>query len=139
MAGKMISMGSLKQILLLRNLGTGKKTIAKQTGVSKIAINEYLDVIACKGYVLQDLIQLEDPVLEGLFTNAKQNEEITKYNTLMELFPSFSEELQGVGVNRMVLWQEYKLKHQEGYGYSQFCYHLQQWLAAGKTTLNPEK
>ena len=53
MAGKRIPMGSLKQVLLLRNLGTGKKTIARQTGVSKVAINEYLDVITRKGYVLR--------------------------------------------------------------------------------------
>ena len=76
MAGKRILMGSLKQVLLLRNLGTGKKTIARQTGVSKAAINEYLDVITRKGYVLQDLVQMEEPVLEGLFFNAKEIEEV---------------------------------------------------------------
>ena len=139
MAGKRILMGSLKQVLLLRNLGTGKKTIARQTGVSKAAINEYLDVITRKGYVLQDLVQMEEPVLEGLFFNAKEIEEVAKYNLLKELFPSFAEELSEVGINRMFLWQEYKQTHPGGYGYSQFCYHYQQWSTANKTTLHIEQ
>jgi hypothetical protein len=139
MAGKRIPMGSLKQILLLRNLGTGKKTIARQTGVSKVAINEYLAVITRKRYVLQDLIQLEEPVLEALFFNAKEIEEVARYNLLKELFPSFAEELNEVGVNRMFLWQEYKQTHPDGYGYSQFCYHYQQWATANKTTLHIEQ
>jgi len=139
MAGKRITMSSLKQILLLRNLGTGKKTIAKQTGVSKITINEYFRQIERKGYVLQDIIQLEEPELEALFTNAKENDEIARYNVLKELFPYFSEELRRTGVNRMVLWQEYKAKHPWGYSYSQFCYHYQQWTTSNKTSLHIEQ
>jgi len=117
-------MSSLKQILLLRGLGTGKKKIAQQTGISKTTINEYFDQIQRKGYVLQDLIQMDEPALEALFYNAKDNDEITRYNTLKELFPYFSDELHRTGVNRMVLWEEYKASHPWGYGYSQFCYHL---------------
>ncbi len=139
MAGTRITMSSLKQILLLRSLGTGKKTIAKQTGVSKNTINEYLDQITSKGYVLHDLIQLEEPVLEALFADDQGNEEIARYNSLKELFPHFSEELRRVGVNRMVLWQEYKTKYAAGYSYSQFCYHYQQWSAASKTSLHIEQ
>lgn len=139
MAGTRITMSSLKQILLLRSLGTGKKTIAKQTGVSKITINEYFDQIVRKGYVLQDLIKMEEMALEVLFTDAKENEEIARYNILKELFPYFSEELQCTGVNRMVLWQEYKEKHPLGYGYSQFCYHYQQWTTSSRTSLHIEQ
>ncbi|MCX6253828.1 MAG: hypothetical protein NTV31_05050 [Bacteroidia bacterium] len=87
MAGTKITMSSLKQILLLRSLGTGKKTIAGQTGVSKTTINDYFDQIARKGYVLQDLIRMEEPALEALFTDTRESEEIARYNALKELFP----------------------------------------------------
>jgi len=139
MAGTRINMSSLKQILLLRSLGTGKKKIAGQTGISKTTINDYFCHITRKGYVLQDLIQMEEPALEVLFTDAKESEEIARYNALKELFPYFSEELGRVGVNRMVLWQEYKSKHPAGYSYSQFCYHYQQWTASSKTSLHIEQ
>lgn len=120
MAGTRIIMGTLKQILLLRSLGTGKKTIAKQTCVSKTTINDYFDQIDRKGYVLQDLIKQDEPALEALFYNAKEHGEVTRYNALKDLFPYFSEELRRTGVNRMVLWEEYKAKYPRGYGYSQF-------------------
>jgi len=139
MAGIRITMSSLKQILLLKSLGTGKKTIARLTGVSKTTMNDYFDQIARKGYILQDLIRMDEPALEALFTNDKESEEITRYNTLKELFPYFSEELRKVGVNRMILWQEYKEKHPLGYSYSQFCYHYQQWATSSRTSLHIEQ
>jgi transposase len=139
MAGTRIPMSSLKQILLLRSLGTGKNKIEELTGVSKHTINGYLDQIARKGYVLQDLIQMEEPALEALFHGANEGDEIQRFNTLKELFPSFLEELHRVGVNRMLLWQEYKAKHPLGYSYSQFCYHFQQWNATNKSSLHIEQ
>jgi len=139
MAGTKIPMSSLKQILLLRSLGTGKNRIEKVTGVSKHTINGYLDQIARKGYVLQDLIQMEEPALEAMFIDANEDGEIQRFNTLKELFPGFLEELRRVGVNRMVLWMEYKEKYPSGYSYSQFCYHFQQWNATKKSSLHIEQ
>jgi transposase len=139
MAGTRITMSSLKQILLLRSLGTGKNKIARITNVSKVTINDYLDQITCKCYVLQDLIQMDEPALEALFSNDRENDEILRYNDLKNLFPYFTEELGRVGVNRMVLWQEYKEKNPQGYSYSQFCYHFQQWNAGRKSSLHIEQ
>ena len=139
MAGTRITMSALKQILLLRSLGTGKKKIADSTGISKTSINGYMDQIARKGYLLQDLIQMDEPALEVLFLDAKESDEIVRFNTLKEMFPCFSEELRRTRVSRMILWQEYKEKHPLGYGYSQFCYHYQQWRASNNTSLHIEQ
>lgn len=139
MAGTRITMSTLKQILLLRNLGKGKKAIASQTGVSKTTINEYFDQIDSNGYVLADLVRLEEPVLEVLFTSTKEKDDKEQFNVLKEQFPYFSEELRRVGVNRMILWEEYKAKTPEGYGYSQFCYHYQQWSSSRKTSMHIEE
>ena len=35
-------------------------------------------------------------------------------------------ELAKTGVTRLLLWNEYMQKHPDGYGYSQYCYHLKQ-------------
>jgi len=139
MAGTRITMSTLKQILLLRSLGTGKNKIARITNVSKVTINSYLDQITRKGYVLQDLIQMDEPALEAVFSNKRENEEFMRYNDLKNMFSYFTEELGRVGVNRMVLWQEYKEKNPQGYSYSQFCYHFQQWNANKKSSLHIEQ
>jgi transposase len=139
MAGTRINMRTLKQILLLRSLGTGKNKIARITKVSKVTINDYLDQITRNGYVLEDLIQMDEPALEALFSSDRENDEILRYTDLKNLFPYFTEELGRVGVNRMVLWQEYKEKDPGGYSYSQFCYHFQQWHASRKSSMHIEQ
>ena len=139
MSGIKITTSSLKQILLLRSLGTGKNKIATITGRSRVTINAYLDQIARKGYILQDLIKMDEPALEALFNSAEGAEDIQRFNDLKNLFPYFEEELRRTGVNRMVLWEEYKEKKPEGYSYSQFCYHFQQWTAQNKSSLHIEQ
>jgi transposase len=41
-------------------------------------------------------------------------------------------------VNRYGLWLEYKQQVPEGYQYSQFCYHYQQWRRSKQATLHLE-
>ena len=38
-----------------------------------------------------------------------------------------SEEFSKTGVTRQLLWQEYLQQHADGYSYSRYCYHLQQY------------
>jgi len=47
--------------------------------------------------------------------------------TLFDLFPSIDKELKRKGVTRMLLWEEYKSKHPDGVGKSQFLWHFSQW------------
>ena len=48
-------------------------------------------------------------------------------------------ELHRVGVNRLLLRQEYKEKYHGGYSYSHFCYHFQKWHASNKSSLHIEQ
>ena len=85
MAGTRITMSSLKQVLLLRNLGTGKKKIAEATGVSKATIAAYLELINRKGYILKDLVMMEEPLLETLFMEARESQEIQRLDDLQHV------------------------------------------------------
>ena len=42
-------------------------------------------------------------------------------------YPYVEKELKRVGVNRHLLWLEYKQEHTEGVMYSHFCYHYSNW------------
>ena len=46
----------------------------------------------------------------------------------MAHFEQWSRDLHKKGVTRQLLWQEYIDQHKDGYGYSQYCYYLQQFL-----------
>lgn len=44
-------------------------------------------------------------------------------------------ELKRVGVSRYLLWQEYRVKHPDGYGYSQFCERLRRYVKRNDLTM----
>ena len=50
-----------------------------------------------------------------------------RYRRLLNFFPYMEKELKRRGVTRQLLWKEYKAEETAPYGYSQFCYHYQQW------------
>jgi DNA-binding NarL/FixJ family response regulator len=47
MAGKPKRMGQIKQLIRLHGQGLGKKTIARQLGMSKNTVKAYLQTVAC--------------------------------------------------------------------------------------------
>ena len=43
-----------------------------------------------------------------------------------------------MGVTRHLLWDEYRRKDPDGYGYSQFCYHFQMWENSQEISMHME-
>ncbi|MCY7328978.1 MAG: IS21 family transposase, partial [Saprospiraceae bacterium] len=48
----------------------------------------------------------------------------------------FTAELKRVGVTKQILWGEYRKELPQGYGYSQFCYHLSAYLDRFKAVMH---
>lgn len=123
MAQKPITMEQLKQILQLKNDGIGIREIARRTGISRNSVRKYL-------------LQLDQDA-GGLSTkelaDKAYNNEVLESNTqrklhLFEHFKYAESELAKTGVTRLLLWNEYFLKHPDGYAYSQYCDQLKQYL-----------
>lgn len=118
MANRPIGMEVLEQIKLMNGLGIGKKTIARQLGISKNTVKEYL----CK--------EPDDgPLIENT----------SRLSELQSFFPYCKEELGRKGVTRQILWAEYRKNHPNGYGYSQFCEHFVRWSESYNATLHIEQ
>ena len=47
----------------------------------------------------------------------------------------FLKELNRTGVNKRLLWEEYLQQNPDGYGYSQFCYHIHQQQVASRPSM----
>lgn len=129
MAGTTINMSKLKQVLRLCGNDVPLQTIAKATGLSRNTVKKYLRLIEAKGLKHTDLLEMDDPILDGLLKDPDPVVQ-ARYESLASSFPLFEEELNRPGVNRWVLWGEYKLVHPDGYSYSQFCGHFSQWKAS---------
>jgi transposase len=117
MANKTISMDLKNQIKLLKGLGYGSKTIARDLGMSKNTVKKYL-------------------------TGSEESTEdrsVCQKDSLFDFFPYCRKELTRKGVTRQILWAEYRSKHPDGYSYSQFCEHFSQWLNNSDASMHIEQ
>jgi transposase len=135
MSGKPKRMSQIKQLLRLHQQGQGKKGIARSLGVSKNTVKEYLKKIDFSNLNLEELLALEDPVLEAIFHAGNPAYKDNRFEHLKSKLDYFAKELKRTGVNKLLLWEEYREQYPEGYGYSQFCFHLFQHLKAGKPSM----
>lgn len=110
-------MDLINQIKLLKELGYGNKTIARDLGMSKNTVKKYLTG--------SDQLVEEQP--------------FSRKDPLADFFPYCRKELGRKGVTRQILWAEYRSKNPDGYSYSQFCDLLSQWLCNSDTTLHIEQ
>jgi transposase len=138
MAGKPKSMSQIKQLILLHRQGKGRKTIARTLGISKNTVRSYLDKLddlTSGKFSYEELVAMDAPVLEAQFHPGNPAYKDDRFDSLKADLDYYLNELKRVGVNKTLLWKEYKEKHLEGYGYSQFCFHLQQHQTASKPSM----
>lgn len=135
MAGKPKPMSQIKQLLQLHQQGKGKKFIARSLGISKNTVKSYLAKTASLQISIPALLALEDPVLEAKFHAGNPAYKEERFEHLKSRLDYFVKELNHKGVNRKLLWQEYKQDYSDGYSYTQFCFHLGQQLIARKPSM----
>lgn len=141
MAGKIIDMSTIKQILQLSLTGLSNRQIAKELHISRDKVNEYVSVAGKDTLGITGLIKIDDPVLERRFHPGNPAYSDKRMDTFLEMLPDFVEHLKHKHVTRFMVWEEYKQLHPDGYGKSQFFFHLAQNLKAQKssvTVLNHE-
>lgn len=137
MAGKPKPMSQIKQLLILHQQGKGIKTIARSLGISKNTVKAYLakhDALVTQGVKnsTESLLKLESPELEAKFHPGNPAYKEERYEHLKTHIDYYLKELERTGVNKRLLWEEYRESNPDGYGYSQFCFHLQQQKEASK-------
>jgi transposase len=141
MAGKTSSMITIKQLLIMYDQGRGIKTIARDLGMSKNTVKGYLqklDILLNKGdhsLSIPAMIQMPDPQLEALFHAGNPAYKEGRYAYVKARAAYYKKELDRTGVNRITLWQEYRLEQPDGYSYTQFCFHLQQLLQTQRPSM----
>lgn len=136
MANKIIRMSTLRQILTLKNQGRSNKSISEVVGLSRTTVVKYVQLIGASGLTVAELLKLRDGELSDLLGLAGTAPPKERLKALYKFFPYMEKELKRVGVTRQLLWHEYKQKHPDGYNYSQFCHHFQQWGLPGQAVMH---
>jgi transposase len=132
MAGKLTTMSKIKQLIQLHESGVSNRQIAGILSLNKGTVNEYVNKLKLGEMQTCELLQLDEPVLEGKFSAGTAAFTDPRYEQFKELLPYFEKELERKYVTRHLLWKEYLEKYPSGYRYTQFCYHLSQQIVARK-------
>jgi len=122
MPKKRLTMRQIREVLRLK-YGDDKssdRAIAQQLGVARSTIQDYLARIKAAGLTWPLPDEFTDDVLnERLFGRPS-----TQTGLRRRVEPDWallSRELKRDGVTLLILWEEYRAVHPEGYGYSRFC------------------
>jgi transposase len=114
-------MRRIKQLLTMHfGAGASARSIAGELGVAPSTVREYLGRAKAAGIGWPLAADVTDESLAAqLFVNAG-----VRFGARHHAEPEWSvlvRELKRPGVNLLVLWEEYRTAHPEGYAYSRFC------------------
>lgn len=131
MANTLTSMHTLRTIIELLERKTSQRSIARELSLSRNTVKAYTERIASSGRSLRELQSLEASALAGLLypVSAAQDTSDRRKARFQSQVSYFLSELKRTGVTRQLLWEEYISREPDGYGYSQFCFHLHQMAA----------
>jgi transposase len=127
-------MRKVREVLRLRHaLGVSERQIAITTGVSRSTVGEYLRRASVIGISWPVPEGLDDAELERrLFTPPTFDEKPARP------LPDWShvhKELKRRAVTLLLLWEEYRAEHTDGYGYSRFCDLYRDWCKTISPTM----
>ena len=127
-------MRKVREVLRLRHaLGVSERQIAITVGVSRSTVGEYLRRAAVIGITWPVPEGLDDAELERrLFTPPTFDE---KPSTAAARLAHVHKELKRRGVTLLLLWEEYRAEHADGYGYSRFCDLYREWRETISATM----
>lgn len=141
MANKTITMLQIRRILQLLERGKSPGRIGIELNISINTVKKYRKIFTASGMENQQLLGLEDSSLqliaypELIKPNTSNS---TRKEKLQSLLPDYINRLKTTHITRELLWDEYRKDNTEGYGYSQFCSHLQKDLLKSKAVMHLE-
>ena len=119
-AKRELTMRQIRQMLRLHRDGVSAREIGRTLGAARSTVQDNLRRAAAAGLAWPLDAELTDDVLEQrLFARAGVRSGFRRRSE--PDWVALARELKRPGVNLMVLWEEYRDGHPDGYGYSRFC------------------
>lgn len=129
----------IRRIIQLREQGKSNREIARELHLSRLTVNAYVKRLNDQEPEIKHLLKLGDEELSSrLYSASPAVPPDWRYTDLLSRIPGLSDELQKPHATRMILWEEYREKMPDGYGYTQFCEHLSRFLETRKAVMHFE-
>jgi transposase len=133
MAAKKIDIMDVRQLIQLKIRGESNRSCSSILTIHRNTVNYYVRQLKATGTSYPDLLCLSDAQLSELFPSRSSSDN-DRYEELASDFSYFKKQLLSPGGTREALWKEYLYKHPEGYGYTQFNEHYNNWLGQTKAS-----
>ena len=119
-------MRKIREVLRLKfEHNLSERKIAKSCNISRSTVKDYLTRFSVSGLAWPLPATLDEPSLEQSLFPAKSGE--SRKRQPMPDWSKIHQELRHPGVTLMLLWQEYKACHPDGYQYSWFSDQYRLW------------
>ena len=134
MPRKRLTVRKIREVLRLKAAGLNIRQVAASTGAARTTVYEYLVRAEDAGVSWPLPEGLDDEALEArLFPPATA--ELAKLRPVPEWREVHRELRSGKHVTLRLLWLEWKEGHPDGWGYSQFCAHYEEWLGCQEVVM----
>ena len=121
MPTKRLSMRRIQRLMTLHfGAGAGARAIARELGISHSTVREYLARIAAAGITWPLPAEVTDAALERLLFANGGVQAGARHHPEPD-WAVVARELKRPGVTLMILWEEYRTAHADGYAYSRYC------------------
>jgi transposase len=120
----------IKEVLRLTAAGLSQRQIGRSLHLSHGVVGKYQAAALRTGLSWPLPEELDDAALADRLGTRTDDNSVTRANARRAPpdFASIHEQLKQKGVTRQLLWEEYRAAHPaDGYGYTQFCFHYQEW------------
>lgn len=127
-------MEQIRSIIQQKIKGASIRSITRHTGLSRNTVRFYLRTVEAKGYNLANVLEMDDQSLAKLYDQDETTVNNTHYLTLQSKLKEYAAELKKRHVTRQLLWEEYRQAFPDGYGYTRFCHHLNEYIGSKDVT-----
>jgi len=120
----------VKEVLRLTAAGLSQRQIGRSLHLSHGVVGKYQAAAQRAGLGWPLPAELDDGALAVRLGTKTDDRSVTQSSARRTSpdFASVHEQLKLKGVTRLLLWEEYRAAHpDDGYGYTQFCFHYQEW------------
>lgn len=138
MAGHRLDMLDIQRIIQLKARGESNRSIARLLGINRKTVNEYVLHLKTTGKDFPELAHLNEESLASILPQPKVFNRPDAYQELAGMFPKFKHAMQNSGFTYLNIWEQYRERYPQGYGYTQFKEHVQKAFAIQHASMHLE-
>jgi hypothetical protein len=139
MAGYRKDMLDIQRIIQLKAHGESNRSIARLLGINRKTVNEYILDLGGSGKDFSELSRIDEESLFSILPEPKAFNKPQTYLDLQALVSIYQKALKQSGFIYLNIWEEYRKKYPDGYGYTQFKEHLQKASAVQRASFHMEQ